>query len=197
MYPNWFTVYADAYFERHLTDLAGKPGLRFLQIGAFTGDASVWMLDNVLTGPGSVLVDVDTWEGSDEAVHVSFDWRDVEETYDQRMVGWRIAGKVRKHKCPSSVYLALSLVGLDDAVLTGFDFIYIDGEHTAPAVLEDAVGAFRILKPDGLLAFDDYLWESGKGDRNNPALAINAVRAVYRDQLQLLDLGQQVWFRKR
>ena len=59
-YPNWFECYADRYFKAHLTPLAGLPGLRFLQIGAFTGDASLWLLTNILTGPGSTLVDVDT-----------------------------------------------------------------------------------------------------------------------------------------
>src|SRR4051812_16718910 len=83
--PNWVAAYADGFFERHLTSLAGKPGLRFLQIGAFTGDASVWLLENILTDPSAFLVDVDTWSGSDEPEHEPFDWADVESTYDARM----------------------------------------------------------------------------------------------------------------
>ena len=39
-----------------------------------------------------------------------------------------------------------------------FDWIYVDGSHEAPDVLADAVLAFMLLRPGGLLVFDDYLW---------------------------------------
>lgn len=188
-YPNWFTVFADQYFERHLRDYAGKPDLRFLQIGAFTGDATLWLLEHVLTGDRSMLVDVDTWQGSDEVSHRQFDWTDVEQVYDRRTAAARKSGRLQKHRMPSLHYFIGS-------VTAPFDFIYVDGDHTAFAVLNDAVNAYLCLKPGGLLAFDDYLWESGNGDHNNPAPAIDAIRSIYRDRLELVDMGQQVWFRR-
>ena len=39
-----------------------------------------------------------------------------------------------------------------------FDIIYIDGNHEPEYVLEDAVLAFRKLKQDGIMIFDDYGW---------------------------------------
>ena len=188
MYPNWFTMYADGYFSRYLLDYAGKPDLRFLQIGAFTGDATCWLLDNVLTGPGSVLVDVDTWQGSDEEIHRTFDWLDVERTYDERTADARVDGRLVKVKATSRRFFARQ----DD----WFDFVYIDGDHTAFSVLNDAVDAYRVLKVGGLLAFDDYLWESGKGRHNNPATAIEAIHTIYRGRLEVVDTGQQAWFRR-
>ena len=187
-YPDWFRVYADRFFEKHLLPLAGQPGLRFLQIGAFTGDASLWLLDNVLTGDDSILIDVDTWEGSDEAIHGTFDWTDVQRVYDTRTREAQNSGRLVKFEGSSYRFYRES----DDV----FDFFYIDGDHTACGVLEDAVRSFSHLKDGGLIAFDDYLWESGKGDRNNPALAINAFHTVYRGRLEQVDIGQQMWFRK-
>ena len=73
VYPNWFEMTAKENFESQLTPLAGKFGLRFLQIGAFTGDASVWLVDNILTQKNSVLEDVDIWTGSDEEEHKDMD----------------------------------------------------------------------------------------------------------------------------
>ena len=58
-YPNWFEMTAKGNFELQLLPLAGKFNLRFLQIGAFTGDATVWLVDNILTQGNSVLEDVD------------------------------------------------------------------------------------------------------------------------------------------
>lgn len=198
-YPNWFVQYAQGYFEKHLTPLAGREGLRFLQIGAFTGDASVWLLENVLTGKGSFLVDVDTWEGSDEPEHAAFEWASVEAVYDQRTSDWQPA----EHNSGAVAAWLVKFKGTSEQffrTLTPdeYDFIYIDGDHTAPGVLSDAVSAFRALKPGGLLAFDDYLWKpsDGSGDTHAPGIAIDAFLDCYRDRLQILAMGLQVWVRK-
>jgi len=103
-YPNWFVQYAQGYFERHLTRYAGKPGIRFLQIGAYTGDATAWLLDRVLTGPDAILVDVDTWSGSDEEGHEQMDFGEVERIYDSRTARMRSAGRLIKHKGTSKSF---------------------------------------------------------------------------------------------
>lgn len=181
-YPNWFAPYAQPLFEKHLLGLAGTPGLRFLQIGAFTGDASVWLLDNVLTGRGSTLVDVDTWAGSDENAHDGFDWADVERAYRAK-VGLRAQQVIDT----SAGFFARNR---DE-----FDFIYVDGDHTPATVLADGVAAYRALKVGGLLAFDDYPWVNPRtGD--GPALAIDAIEACHRGRLRLVQAGPQAWFRK-
>jgi predicted O-methyltransferase YrrM len=198
-YPNWFACYADTFFAHHLTPLAGRPGLRFLQIGAFTGDASLWLFEHILTGPGATLVDVDTWEGSDEPAHDAFDFADVERVYDERTSGLVESGRLHKFKGTS-----LSFFQNTGALyLYDFDFIYIDGDHTAFNVLVDAVCAYPLLKVGGLIAFDDYLWKSGKGWRHDPGPAIDVVADLYSDRLERLDNPQfpgegplQVWFRK-
>ena len=83
-YPNWFEGSgARENFERHLLPLANT-ALRCVQIGAYTGDASKWMVDNILQHETSVLIDVDTWKGSDEPVHKQMDWDDVWNTYFEK-----------------------------------------------------------------------------------------------------------------
>jgi hypothetical protein len=150
----------------------------------------VWLLDNILTGPGSVLDDVDTWEGSDEAAHKRMDFADVEHVYDERTAAARWSCQLMKHKMTSRAFF--------DAYhpIPRFDFVYIDGDHTAYSVLNDAMSAYRVLKVGGLLAFDDYQWKSGKGNPHDPGLAIDAFGTVYADRLELLEVGAQVWFRR-
>ena len=84
-YPNWFEMTAENNFKNYLLPYAGRSNLNFLQVGAYTGDASKWLLDNVLTGEGSKLTDVDTWRGSDEISHKEMNWDDVEAVYDERV----------------------------------------------------------------------------------------------------------------
>jgi predicted O-methyltransferase YrrM len=198
-YPNWFNQYADRFFAHHLTSLAGRPGLRFLQIGAFTGDATVWLFDYILTGRHSLLVDVDTWAGSDEPAHDAFDFADVEQVYDERTRSLIESGRLMKFKGTSLEFFRSRAVL--DGLFDLFDFIYIDGDHTAVGVLSDAVHAYPLLKVGGLIAFDDYLWKSGKGRLFDPGAAIDVVADLYSDRLERLDAppgeqDQQVWFRK-
>jgi hypothetical protein len=193
MNPTWFAHYAQGYFERHLRPLASRAGLRFLQVGAFTGDASLWLLDNILTGPGSVLVDVDTWQGSDEPEHEAFDWRDVERTYDLRTRPYRVSERLIKIVATSDDFFA-------GAPFRQFDFAYIDGAHTADQVARDGANAFARLAPGGLLAFDDYQWKSGKGTAHDPGPGIDTFLAGTPDAHILEGLaddgGLQLWVRR-
>lgn len=188
-YPNWFQAVAKGNFIKFLKPWEGLPNLHFLQIGAFTGDASRWLADEVLTGDGSILIDVDTWQGSpDESVHDSFDWNDVWETYKRKVAN---CYNVRHVRMDSELYLA---TGAD----TTFDFIYIDGDHTTQAVYRDAVGSWKILKPEGILAFDDYTWGDGLADQTKaPKPGINRFLSEMKGAYDLLAIGDQVWIRKK
>ena len=39
-----------------------------------------------------------------------------------------------------------------------FDLIYIDGSHESADVLSDSLFSYNLLKPGGVLIFDDYEW---------------------------------------
>ena len=186
-YPNWFEMTAKENFESQLLPLAGKFNLRFLQIGAFTGDATVWLVDNILTQSNSVLEDVDIWTGSDEQEHKDMDWVDIERVYDSRIA---FRPNVIKYKMPSTGYLK-------SLAEPTFDFIYIDGDHTAEGVLKDAVLAWRLLKPGGIIAFDDYLWEDPRGIAYQPKWSIDTFVAIVKDDSEILISNSQVWLKKK
>ena len=181
--PDWFSYgYAQVAFEHHLLPLAGQP-VQCLQIGAYCGDVSVWLLDNVVTGHGAWLVDVDTWAGSEEEDHDVIDFAAVEAFYTERVKGY---SRVGKFVGTSDDYFAMQPAP--------FDFIYVDGAHTAEQVLRDAVNADRYLKVGGLLAFDDYLW--GGGARDVPAPAIDSFLRCYEQRYEVVQQDLQVWVRK-
>ena len=186
-YPNWFKQTAQENFRNHLAGIKDLPHLRFLQIGAFTGDASLWMLQNILTSPSSFLYDVDTWKGSDEQVHAEMDFEDVYNTY------------LAKTGYKNRQFYRMTSVGFLLRFANGeFDFIYIDGDHTASAVLDDAVLAWQYLKPGGIMAFDDYTWEHPSKDKYLcPKAAINLFVTIKRRELDLVAVNDQFWIRKK
>lgn len=185
-YPNWFASDAIYYFRTHLSNYAGKQDLNFLQIGAFTGDASAWLLSKILTAKGCRLVDVDTWQGSDEGLGNDYDWSDIFATYEAKTA---FSSAVETFTMPSGDYL--------ETCTESFDFIYIDGDHTSQGVAADACGAWKLLKANGILAFDDYQWGEWLSDcEQTPAPAIDRFLDEYSGQYLLLAKARQVWIKK-
>lgn len=187
-YPNWFEQNAIDYFNLILPKrFAGKSNLDFLQIGAYTGDASEWMLDNILTDPTSWLTDVDTWWGSEEEAHKAFDWNSLENFYDERMLKYSNVCKIKGY---SSEFLS-------SAPIDHYDFIYIDGDHTSHGAYMDAHLSWDKLKTYGIMAFDDYQWqhESGNGSLS-PKIGINKFLKEIKGQYHLLVMDYQVWISK-
>jgi hypothetical protein len=77
------TTHTVSDFESGLAEFKGKKSLKFLQIGVFTGNASAWLLKNILTDPSSLLVDIDPWCGN--LPHESvYDWDDIQEAYKEQ-----------------------------------------------------------------------------------------------------------------
>jgi hypothetical protein len=189
-YPNWFKRgRADVFFYRNLLPYRDIP-LKCLQLGAYTGDATEWMFEHVLTHPESTLTDVDTWEGSDEAEHKTFDWKSVEQTYLDRHKEKIESGKLKVYKGTTDSFF------FKEAGNQTFDFIYVDASHEAAAVLKDGLNSIYRLNPGGIVAFDDYMWTQGKGLWSDPKPAIDAIAMCHSNTFEIIDTGLQVWLKK-
>lgn len=146
-YANWFSGQIQN-FEQYLNIFKDKD-VRFLQIGAYLGHASKYMLDNVLTNSESRLVDIDTWTGStgsDEEMHKQMDWEYIENKYDEYLQNY-IGNKLIKYKGTSDSFFEINI--------DKFDFIYIDGHHEKEYVERDAINSLNCIKDHGVIAFDD------------------------------------------
>jgi hypothetical protein len=188
--PNWFlAVGAPKIFELHLS-LKRTEEIHCLQVGAYKGDASSWLMENILLHPKSTLTDVDTWSGSNELAHRVLDWSKVEQAYDAQTSQYIESGRLIKKKMSSDEFFATK----DPKNL--YDFIYIDGDHEAVPVLKDGMNAVEALKVGGILAFDDYQWDAGKGPAYRPRPAIDAILLCYSNRFTVLEIDRQVWLVK-
>ena len=186
-FPKWFGD-VEPIFARNLSPLAGQPKLEFLQIGVYTGDASVWLLEHVLTGRGCRLDDVDPWTGAPDLEEMGLDWQAVQRRYAWQTRQYRRI--VRDWVMRSDEFFA------QVPSIPRYDFAYVDGNHTARNVLRDAIGAWDRLKPGGLLAFDDYEWGEHRPPHDRPRPAIDAFLDIHATELLVLERGWQVWVRK-
>jgi len=181
--PNW---------ERLLAEYKGKPNLVFLEIGSYEGMATHWLCKNILTDPTSKITAVDTFEGSIEHKdgHANTDFSEVERNFRQNLAEYIRTDKVSIYRAKSQDFLR----ELSGAI---FDFIYIDGSHTAPDVLEDGVLAWRLLKKGGIMIFDDYAWDAYKDNPElNPRLAVDSFLSVMVGKYSVLLKDYQVAIKK-
>ena len=183
-YPNWFKQTAQPNFEQFLTPLAYKEDLRFLQLGAYTGDASLWMLQNLKK---LHLTDVDTWQGSKEEAHDAMDFEDVYKTYLDKIKGYKVYVK----RMTTTNYL-VQQYGSGEL----FDFIYVDADHTTVGVLLDAELSWPLLKSGGIMAFDDYTWGDHYPMHQRPKPGIDLFLLRHSGEYDVLAVNLQYWIRK-
>jgi predicted O-methyltransferase YrrM len=110
-------------------------------------------------------------------------------SFDANIAAIGATGRVRKLRGPSAHWLRR----LEPE---SFDFIYVDGAHEAPHVLNDAVLAWPLLKLGGLMCFDDYGWAPELPALERPAPAIDALLAIYAGMLEVVDRGYQLTVRR-
>jgi len=166
----------------------------FLEIGSYEGMSTVWTVENMLEDGGSITC-IDTWQG-DETMTDMQAMESAEGLFDGNMELLSRAHperSVRKEKGTS--YDTLSrLIGSNGEA--SFDFIYVDGSHLAPSVLIDACMAWPLLKPGGVMVFDDYLWGNSRDILHRPKLAIDAFLNIFSEQLSPVFIHQQLAVQK-
>lgn len=192
---DWFENSAKSNWEYLIPQL--KPA-RVLEIGSYEGASTCWLIEE-LGKTGLEIVCIDTWAGGVE--HSAVDMSSVERRFISNVKA-AMTGldgiKLRRIKERSDLALARLLCEEPTPL---FDFIYVDGSHQAPDVLADAVLAFRLLRPGGVMAFDDYLWHEGapheKDPIQTPKIAVDAFTNIYGRQLRLISMPlYQVYIQK-
>lgn len=182
------------FWEKELAKYKGVAGVRVLEIGAFEGMATVWLANFI--GNDFRYQVVDTFEGSIEHKDNNFSFDGVYDRFLENIKPVQEKGIFGIHKEKSIEYLVSRLPGSLHNDNIGFDIIYIDGSHMAADVLTDAVLSFPMLKPGGVMIFDDYEWNAYPEPEKTPKAAINAFLQCFAGQYNLIRKEYQVVIEK-
>ena len=165
-------------WEKYIGEYRGRENVKFLEIGCFEGRSTLWFLENILIHSTASITCID-----------SFVRRGGEPRFDHNLRVGGFTEKVTKIKGKSCEVLPTLK---NDS----FDVIYIDGSHLALSVLMDAVLSWLMLKPGGIIIFDDYAWETQRPLHARPQLAIDIFLEAFQAQTELMHKGYQVIVRK-
>lgn len=176
---DWFSTNIPN-LTRLFAGFKGEKPPHILEIGAFEGRSTVWFLDNV---PDCTIRTIDTWKGGKDhdPNNPEINWKTVKENFDHNIKEFKDAGRVTTYVMTS--YEALTVMNSVHKNL--FDFVYVDGSHTAADVNLDLILSFKLLKVGGLLYCDDYLWGFNEFTiYDSPKLGIDSFVNVYGDKLR-------------
>ncbi len=163
----------------YIKHLIGRANVNILEIGAYEGRSTVWMLEKILTHPTSLIVCLDPF-CPNPTFMISGDYlpRFAENTEPYR-------GKVRIVQSLSQDLLPGTLL---DFVCNRYDLIYVDGSHEMDDAFRDARLAMLVSKPGTIIVFDDYEWKDVR-------FAVDQWLNEMGERIEVLMCGYQVMVR--
>lgn len=182
---NWFTQNIPN-LKFLFRDYQGHPKLKILEIGSFEGMSTTWFLDCV---DECQITCIDTWAGGNDhdPNNDEINFENAKQNYEYNIS--HHPGRVTVMQMSS--YDALISLNTQKEL---FDFVYVDGSHTAIDVNTDLVLSWRLLKIGGIIYCDDYFWGFNQKDfsqfpkldsvYNSPKLGIDSFVNVYRNKIR-------------
>lgn len=153
------------------------------------------MLANMLAPTGTMTC-IDPW--ANEPLN-AFDY---DRPPENRIIEEVFRSNVTKSQQPEQtveIIADLSFPALAKLITQGrqYDFIYVDGSHDADTVLADACMCFGLLKPNGIMLFDDYLWTDDTDVLRRPKMSVDAFVNMFANRIWISLQNYQLAIQKK
>ena len=157
----------------------------YLEVGCYEGLSSFYVLSEYKFVNAFFLDIWDMPNPNSKTLSPNFDL--IEKAFDQNLSGFDF----KKMKNDSVISMRKLL-----KENVHFDFIYIDGSHNGEDILSDAIEAFKILKVNGLMFFDDFLQHDDNRILQS-YVGIDKFLSLYSDYLEIEYFQNNLVVRKK
>jgi predicted O-methyltransferase YrrM len=161
-----------------------------LEIGSWEGRSAIFFLEFL---PQSRVTCVDTFGGGAENHASPTESRQIasiERRFDANMRSYG----ARAEKIKATSVAALTRLAQSSAV---FDLIYVDGSHMRDDVMVDSLLAWPLLRPGGIVIWDDYAGGNDKPAAERVMPAVEVFLAWHFGEYVELHRGYQVMVQKK
>jgi len=171
-----------------------RPLDSILEIGSHEGRSTCWMLENMLSDTGTITC-------IDPFGNTPMDAYKRDQLPDQLIIRDIFLHNTNLAKKPTQVVEPMAVMsyhGLAQLIVDQrqFDLVYVDGSHCSDVVLADAVMAFGLLKSDGYMIFDDYLWNQSPDVLDHPKMSIDAFVNMFQKHIRIGMINYQYVIQK-
>ena len=184
------------YFNNNYTKVQSGEEVKVLEVGTYAG---ISLINIIKLIPNSIGIGIDKWSNYNEI--------------DNNNNKVEILNNMDELEVESSFYKNVALEGLTDRIsgIKGdsyevlfemmkegkmFDFIYIDGSHLSFDCYSDLMISWRLLARGGLLAIDDYLYNTEGAVVNSPFEGVNHFLKKHQNEIKILHKGYRVFLIK-
>jgi predicted O-methyltransferase YrrM len=160
--------------------------IKILEIGSYEGRSALFFLNYL---PHSTIVCVDRFDESREDAERAVRMAKVESRFDENLAPF--ASRCEKRK-------GLSAAVLPKLALEGYRFniVYVDGDHCATSVYQDAALSWPLLEADGIMIFDDYQWRPERASEDRPQPGIDSFLGSMQGRYREMYHGYQMVVKK-
>ena len=130
---------------------------RVLEVGSFEGIATCWIVDHVLSHPDARVTTIDPFTDAtlQSTIIHSTTGKKQRRTFNANVARTKFPDKVTSFVGTSEEFYYARGDALK-AERGTYDAIYVYGSHTSADTLLDAMSCWTLLKPGGIMIFDDY-----------------------------------------
>ena len=177
------------YFNNNYIKVQGEEPIKVLEVGSFTG---ISLINIIKLIPNSIGVGLDKWSNYDENELLNnINSLKIEDSFYKNIKIEGLEERIKGIKGDSSEVLFQMLMKKEV-----FDFIYIDGSHLSFDCYSDLMISWRLLSKGGILAIDDYLYNSDIDILNSPFEGINHFLKKHQNEIKILHKCYRVFLQK-
>ena len=194
-HKKYFLEAIDYFNNNYAKVRQSQEPIKVLEVGTYSG---VSLINIVKLIPNSIGYGVDKWSN-----YIEGDANNKVEMLDN----------MDELEVESSFYKNIRVEGLEDRIsgIKGdsyevlfemmkenkmFDFIYIDGSHLSFDCYSDLMISWRILEKGGILAIDDYLYNTEGAVVDSPFEGVNHFLKKHGHEIKILHKGYRVFLQK-